>query len=589
MAGGVISPAISDTGAGMARKLNILFVQGDPYVGDLSGNAAKARAALQKGEAEGADLVVLPELFIAGYPPQDLVLREAFVRACMHEVRELAEATRGHKAALLIGTPWMDGEKAHNSVALLEGGEVVAVRHKADLPNYGVFDEKRVFAAGLPSPGPVTFRGARLGVMICEDMWGREVTECLGESGAQILVVLNGSPFEADKRDARMEYALARVREAGLPLIYVNQVGGQDELVFDGGSFALNPLPEGVEVHENGSAPDESGEADIAFRLERFETASALVALEEGPEGALRFSRGHMAHRPDELEAIWRACVLGVRDYVDKNHFPGVVIGLSGGIDSALTAAIAVDALGPERVHCVMLPFRYTAPESIEDAGEVARRLGVAYDVIPIHPPVEGFFEALSEKFANLPPDTTEENIQARSRGVILMALSNKFRWMLLTTGNKSEMAVGYATLYGDMSGGFNPLKDIYKTTVYKLAHMRNEKRPPGCLGPEGAVIPERILVKPPSAELRPDQKDEDTLPPYEILDSILHCLIEEKRSVHETAEKLNLDEALVARVQNMLFVAEYKRRQAPPGVKITSTSFGRDWRYPITNAYREK
>ena len=570
----------------MARKLKILFVQGDPYVGDLSGNAAKARAALEKGNHEGADLVVLPELFIAGYPPQDLVLREAFVRTCMREVEELAEATHGHRAALLIGTPWMDGERAHNSVALLEDGAIVAVRHKVALPNYGVFDEKRVFSPGA-GPEPVDFRGVRLGFPICEDIWTPEVARHLKERGAEALIVVNGSPFEVGKQGARKSLIRQRIREVGLPIAYLNMVGGQDELVFDGGSFALNPLPEGAGAQET-TSPDESGEADIAFRLERFETASELAVLEEGAVG-MRFARGHMAHRPDELEAIWRACVLGVRDYVEKNRFPGVVIGLSGGIDSALAATIAVDALGPERVHCVMLPFRYTSPESIEDAGEVARRLGVDYDVIPIHPPVEGFFEALSKKFSNLPPDTTEENIQARTRGVILMALSNKFGWMLLSTGNKSEMAVGYATLYGDMNGGYNPLKDIYKTTVYKLAQMRNEKRPRGCLGPEGAVIPERILVKPPSAELRPDQKDEDSLPPYEILDSILHCLIEEKRSVHETAEKLNLDEALVARVQNMLFVAEYKRRQAPPGVKITSTSFGRDWRYPITNAYREK
>ena len=571
----------------MARKLNILFVQGDPYVGDLPGNAAKARAALEKGAHEGADLVVLPELFIAGYPPQDLVLRESFVRACMHEVEELAETTKGRGTALVIGTPWMDGEKAHNSVALLEDGEVRAVRHKTDLPNYGVFDEKRVFSPGA-APEPVDFRGFRLGLPICEDIWSPEVARHLKERGAEALIVINGSPFEVGKQGVRKHLIRQRIGEVGLPIAYLNMVGGQDELVFDGGSFALNPLPEGVEAHENGTAPDESGEEDIAFRLERFETASELAVLEETPAG-LRFARGHMARRPDELEAIWRACVLGVRDYVDKNHFPGVVLGLSGGIDSALAATIAVDALGPERVHCVMLPFRYTSPESLEDAGEVARRLGVDYDVIPIHPPVEGFFAALEKRFSNLPPDTTEENLQSRTRGVILMALSNKFNLMLLSTGNKSEMAVGYATLYGDMNGGYNPLKDLYKTTVYKLARMRNEKRPRGCLGPEGAVMPERILLKPPSAELRPDQKDEDTLPPYDILDAILHCLIEEKRSVHETAEKLNLDEALVARVQNMLFVAEYKRRQAPPGVKITSTSFGRDWRYPITNAYREK
>ena len=562
----------------MARKLNILFVQGDPWVGDLPGNAAKARAALEKGVAEGADLVVLPELFISGYPPEDLVLREAFVRACMEEVRALARQTKGKNAALLIGTPWLEDGNAHNSVALLQDGGIAAVRHKHDLPNYGVFDEKRVFAPG-PLPEPVDFRGVRLGLPICEDIWTPQVAAHLMERGAEALLVINGSPFEIGKQGARKRLVRERILETGLPIAYLNLVGGQDELVFDGGSFALNPT-------DDGDVPA-SGE-DVAFRLPRFDVASGLATLQD-MAGGLRFAPGHMAERPGELEAIWRACVLAVRDYVDKNRFPGVVIGLSGGIDSALTATIATDALGPERVHCVMLPFRYTSPESIEDAAEVARRLGVHYDVIPINKPVEAFFEALSEKFANLPPGTAEENIQARSRGNILMAISNKFNLMLLSTGNKSEMAVGYATLYGDMSGGYNPLKDIYKTTVYRLAEMRNETRPAGCLGPEGAVIPPRVITKPPSAELKPDQRDEDTLPPYEILDAILHNLIEQRRSVEETAEKLDLDRALVARVQNMLFVAEYKRRQAPPGVKITSTSFGRDWRYPITNAYREK
>ncbi len=572
----------------MSRQLNILFVQADPLVGDLAGNAAKARAAWEKAARKGADLAVLPELFIAGYPPEDLVLREAFVRACMEHVRALAEITAGDDApALLLGTPWLENGRVHNSVALLEGGKVRAIRHKHELPNYGVFDEKRVFAPG-PLPEPVAFRGISLGLPICEDIWLPHVSAHLKEHGAQALIVINGSPYEIGKQGQRKQQVRERIAECGLPIAYLNMVGGQDELVFDGGSFALNPLPDGApQPDEAAEQTDEHAAADIALRLPRFAATSALARLEETPHG-LRFARGHIAERPDELQAIWQACVLGVRDYVNKNHFKGVVIGLSGGIDSALVAAIATDALGPERVHCVMLPFRYTSSESIEDAAETARRLGVHYDVIPIHQPVEGFFAALSEKFGNLPPDTTEENIQARSRGVILMALSNKFGYMLLSTGNKSEMAVGYATLYGDMNGGYNPLKNIYKTMVYQLAEMRNETRPPGCLGPEGAVIPRRILVKPPSAELRPDQKDEDSLPPYEILDAILHQLIEERRSVPETAELLNLDEALVARVQNMLFVAEYKRRQAPPGVKITAVSFGRDWRYPITHAWRE-
>jgi len=571
----------------MTRQLKLLLSQADPMVGDLPGNAARARAALQKAADDGADAVVLPELFIAGYPPEDLVLRPAFVRACMREVRALAEATQGERApALLIGTPWANGEKAHNSVVLLHDGKVRAIRHKHELPNYGVFDEKRVFAPG-PLPEPVELKGFRLGLPICEDMWVPHVAAHLKERGAQALIVINGSPFEIGKQGVRKAQARRRVAETGLPLAYLNMVGGQDELVFDGGSFALNPLSADDGPIPPEESVDEHAAPDIALRLPRFDTASTLAILRDTPQG-LRFARGPIAARPDELQAIWQACVLGVRDYVNKNHFKGVVIGLSGGIDSALVAAIATDALGPERVFCVMLPFRYTSEESLEDAAETARRLGVRYEVIPINQPVEAFFAALSDTFANLPPDTTEENIQARSRGVILMALSNKLGLMLLSTGNKSEMAVGYATLYGDMNGGFNPLKNIYKTMVYRLAEMRNETRPPGCLGPEGAVIPRRILFKPPSAELKPDQKDEDTLPPYEILDAILHELIEERRSVSETAEKLNLDEALVARVQNMLFVAEYKRRQAPPGVKITAVSFGRDWRYPITHAWRE-
>ena len=571
----------------MPRTLNILLHQADPLVGDIDGNAEKARHTLRLAADAGAEIAVLPELFIAGYPPEDLVLRSSFVERCMQAVHTLAAHTDDTGPALLIGTPWREGEQTFNSIALLHEGRVMAVRHKHMLPNYGVFDEKRIFAAG-PLPEPVTFRGFRLGLPVCEDIWTPDVAAHLKQRGAEVLIVINGSPFEVNKHGVRKQQVRQRVAETGLPVAYLNMVGGQDELVFDGGSFALNPVPGATTVRTQEQQEDERTAADIALRLPRFATAHATLKIEETAQG-LRFVRGLVAERPDELQAIWQACVLGLRDYVLKNRFPGVVLGLSGGIDSAVVATMAVDALGAEKVHCVMLPYRHTSSESLQDAEQVAHLLGVRYDVISIEQPVQAFLSTLSEQFAGLPADTTEENLQSRTRGVILMALSNKHGHMLLSTGNKSEMAVGYATLYGDMNGGYNPLKDIYKTTVYRLARLRNEKRPAGCLGPEGPVIPQRIIDKPPSAELKPDQTDQDTLPPYEVLDAVLHALIEERLSVPEAARRLNVEQALVARIQNMLFMAEYKRRQAPPGVKITSTSFGRDWRYPLTHAFREQ
>jgi NAD+ synthase len=468
---------------------------------------------------------------------------------------------------MLVGSLARNNGGVYNAAMLLDGGRVVATRLKHDLPNYGVFDEKRVFAAG-PLPGPINFRGVRLGVMICEDMWTPEVSECLFESGAEILVVLNGSPYTLDKADQRLQLAAQRVGESGLPLIYVNQVGGQDELVFDGGSFVL----------------------DAARRLRACcpEWKEWILATSWSRSADGWQCAGGERHAPFErLAGIYAAMVLGLCDYVEKNRFPGVLIGLSGGIDSALTAAVAVDALGVERVHCVMMPSPYTSRDSLEDAAACAGALGVRLDSISIEPAMTAFETMLRPSFGNLPADTTEENIQARSRGITLMALSNKTGSMVVSTGNKSEMSVGYATLYGDMCGGFSVLKDVYKSTVFQLARWRNEARPEGALGPAGVVVPERIITKPPSAELKPDQTDQDTLPPYDQLDAILHCLVEKDLGVVATAAAGH-DRALVERVWRMLLNAEYKRRQAPPGVKITERSFGRDRRYPITDAFKE-
>jgi NAD+ synthase len=482
-------------------------------------------------------------------------------------VTALAGDTDDGGPAVLMGTPWSQDGAVYNAVALLDGGRVETVRLKHELPNYGVFDEARVFAAG-PVPGPVNFRGVRLGVPICEDIWREDVPECLAETGAEILLVPNGSPYERDKPDVRLNIAVARVTETGLPLVYLNQIGGQDELVFDGASFALN------------------GDRSLALQLPAFEPAVVTVEWRRSGDG-WRVS-GPIAPLAEGADAVWRACVLGLRDYVDKNRFPGVVLGLSGGIDSAVVAAMAVDALGAQRVHCVMLPYRYTASESLEDAHACAKALGCRYDVVPIEAPVAGFAAALEPLFAGLEPDVTEENIQSRCRGTALMAISNKFGSMVLTTGNKSEMSVGYATLYGDMNGGFNPIKDVYKSEVYALARFRNQQRPAGSLGPTARVIPERIITKVPTAELRENQTDQDTLPPYDALDAILENLIEHELSVAEVAAK-GFDRATVERVQQMLYTAEYKRRQAAPGVKITRKNFGRDRRYPITNGFRDR
>jgi len=551
----------------MTDRLKIFLAQQNPTVGDIKGNAALVREIRAAGAAHGADLVVLSELFVCGYPPEDLVLKPFFQDRIEETVRDLARDTADKGPGVLLGAPWRDGGNLFNAALLLDGGEVAAVRFKYDLPNYGVFDEKRVFSAG-PLPGPVSFRGVRLGLMVCEDMWTAEVTECLEESGAEILVVVNGSPFDTDKGDVRVHLATQRVTESHLPLIYVNQVGGQDELVFDGSSFVIN------------------ADRSVAAYLPAFCAADAATEWTRGPQGWV-CAQTIRTSPPDENEAMYRAMVLGLSDYVRKNGFPGVIVGLSGGIDSALTAAVAVDALGAEKVRCVMMPSPYTSSESLEDAADCAVRLGVALDEIGIEPAMAAFEAMLKPVFGSRAPDTTEENIQARSRGIVLMALSNKLGHMLLTTGNKSEMSVGYATLYGDMAGGYSVLKDVYKTEVFRLARWRNAHRPGDLAGPAGKVIPDRILTKPPSAELRPHQTDQDSLPPYDVLDDILRCLIEGEMGIDEIVARGHAPE-LVQRVWRMLDVAEYKRRQAPPGVKLTRRAFGRDRRYPITNAFRK-
>ena len=550
----------------MTDSISIALAQLNPTVGDVAGNIAALRRARAEAAAQGADLVVTSELFVAGYPPEDLVLKPAFQDAVEAAVKAFARETADGGPAVIAGAPWRTDGKLYNAALLLEGGAVSYVRLKHELPNYGVFDEKRVFAAG-PAPGPVVFKGVRLGLQVCEDMWFPDVSETLGESGAEILVVINGSPFESDKPDERLNLATARVVETGLPLIYVNQICGQDELVFDGASFALNA--------------DHSLAAQLPAWREAVETTRWRRA-----GGKWRSEGGKIAAVRNGLEATYQAMVLGVRDYVTKNGFPGVIVGLSGGIDSALTAVVAADALGPDKLLCVRLPSRFTSSESMEDAAELASLVGCKLDTVSIAPAVEAFAAMLAPTLGAPPAGVTAENIQPRARALTLMALSNASGKMLLTTGNKSEMSVGYATIYGDMCGGYNALKDIYKTTVYGLSRWRNQVHPEGAHGPPGRVIPERILTKAPTAELKPNQTDQDTLPPYEVLDGILECLIEHEMRPEEIVAK-GFERATVMRVWSMLDLAEYKRRQAAPGVKITRRAFGRDRRYPITNRFK--
>jgi NAD+ synthase len=549
----------------MADTLRIALAQINPHEGDVVGNLAAIRRARAEGQHLGADLVVTPEFSIAGYPPEDLIRKPAFVTACEQAIAELAADTGDGGPGLVVGGPWRDGEKLYNTAYLLDGGRIVARRAKHELPNYGVFDDKRVFDSG-PSPGPVVFRGVRIGLMVCEDWWFPAVSETLAESGAEILLSINGSPYEADKQARRIELAVHRVVETGLPFVFCAQVGGQDELVFDGASFVLNT------------------DRSLAVQMPYFEEAVTLTEWRR--EGGCMICKPlPLPPEPERLELIYRCMMLGLADYVRKNRFPGIILGLSGGIDSALSAAVAVDALGPQKVRSFMLPSPYTSRHSLEDAAECARLLGIRRDTVPITPAMEAFEGALAPLFDGRQADITEENIQSRSRGLILMAISNKFGDMLLTTGNKSEMSVGYATLYGDMCGGYSVLKDVYKTTIFELARWRNSNQPPFSRGPAGPVMPDRVITKPPSAELKYNQTDQDSLPPYEVLDAILEGLVEGEKDVNTLVAE-GFDRETVLRVWRMVDRAEYKRRQAPPGVKITSRAFGRDRRYPITNGF---
>jgi len=548
----------------MTDRLTIALAQMNQRVGDLDGNVRAILA--MRDAAAGADLLMVPELQLTGYPPEDLVLKPEFVRRTMEAAERLIDATAGAGPALLFGSIHHESGLNYNVMILAEGGRMVARTLKRELPNYGTFDEKRVFASG-PLPEPILFRGVKIGVPICEDIWQEVVCSHLADAGAEFLLVPNGSPYELDKDDKRARLVRSRVTTTGIPLAYLNRVGGQDELVFDGSSFIMHP----------------DGERVVQFP--DWDEKLLLTEWQREADGWRCATRG--SHELDPFpEDVYQAMIVGLRDYVTRNGFPGVVLGLSGGIDSAISAAVAVDALGPDKVWGVMLPSRYTSEESLEDARECARLLGCRHDVISIAPGVAAFDEALAEAFAGKEPGLAEENIQARLRMVALMALSNKFGPMLLTTGNKSEMSVGYATLYGDMSGGYNVLKDAYKTTVFALSHWRNRNKPEGALGPDGPVMPANVIAKPPTAELRPGQKDEDSLPPYSDLDRILEALIDKEMSVREVALATGEPEELVARMEQLVLKAEYKRRQAPPGVKIGARNFGRDRRYPISNFF---
>lgn len=550
----------------MSDSFRLTLAQLDATVGDLGGNAAKALKAWEAGRAAGARLVALPEMFLAGYQTQDLVQKKAFVLDCQEHLARLAEAC-AEGPALGIGAPVFHGTDLHNAYFILDGGAVHAVMHKHHLPNYTVFDEKRLFEPGMIA-GPYALDGVRIGTPICEDAWFPDVAETQVESGAEILLVPNGSPYFRDKFDVRLNQMVARVTETGVPLVYLNLVGAQDDQVFDGGSFVLNP------------------HGALALRLPVFEEAVVHVDFARTDDGWVALP-GEEAPLPGSLEQDWQAMVLSLKDYMAKSGFSRVLLGLSGGIDSAAVAAIAVDALGAKNVRCVMLPSEYTSEDSLEDARRVATALGCTYDTVPISAVRDAVTETLAPLFGDRPADLTEENVQSRIRGLLLMAQSNKFGEMLLTTGNKSEVAVGYATIYGDMAGGYNPIKDLYKTRVFEICRWRNANHRGWMAGPAGEVIPERVISKPPSAELRPDQKDADSLPPYEVLDDILTMLVDQEWSVADCVAAGH-DREVVKKVEQLLYTSEYKRFQAAPGTRLSMRAFWLDRRYPIVNKWRD-
>jgi NAD+ synthase len=554
----------------MPDTLKITLAQMNQSVGDLAGNAAAMLAARTRAasKASGAsDLIVFPELQLIGYPPEDLILKPALIERAAAELEKLAQVTADGGPAMLVGSVFVRDGALHNGVALLDQGKIAATRFKHELPNYGTFDEMRLFQPG-PLPEPIIFRGTMIGVPICEDIWHPDVCRHLADFGAELFICVNGSPYEIDKDALRIDgVAKRRAVDTGLPLAYLNRVGGQDELVFDGASFVIN------------------GDGGLAVQMGDWEEQEVETRWTKTAKG-WRCDKGDIALLADHPEDIYCAMVLALRDYVDRNRFPGVVLGMSGGIDSAICAAIAADALGPDRVRAVMMPSRFTSQESLDDAAQCAEAIGCSHEIIPIQPAIDGFDVMLSDSFADTKVDITEENLQSRIRGVTLMALSNKFGYMLMTTGNKSEMSVGYATIYGDMAGGYNPIKDAYKLTVFAISRWRNQHKPRIGLGRAGPVIPENIIIKPPTAELRPDQKDSDSLPPYEVLDPILLGLVEHEKSVDQLMSE-GFDRETVVRIERLLHLAEYKRRQAPPGVKLGKRNFGRDRRYPITHAFR--
>ncbi|UWQ57861.1 NAD+ synthase [Leisingera caerulea] len=550
----------------MADRFRVTLAQLNPTVGDLAGNAAKARAAWEEGRKAGADLVALPEMFITGYNTQDLVMKPVFHQAAIAEVEKLA-ADCADGPALAIGGPWVEGGRLYNAYLILKGGKIASRSLKHHLPNETVFDEVRIFEAG-PLGGPYAVGNTRIGSPICEDGWHEDVAETLAETGAEFLLIPNGSPYFRNKMEVRFNMMVARAVETHLPVIYLNMVGGQDDQVFDGGSFALNP----------GGA--------LAVQMPLFDeciTQLDLIRTEEG----WRVEEGEKAHLPDEWEQDYRVMVESLRDYMGKTGFKKVLLGLSGGVDSAIVAAIAVDALGAENVRCVMLPSEYTSRESLDDAEAVAKALGVHYDYVPISEARAAITSTLAPLFAGRDEDITEENIQSRLRGLLLMAMSNKFGEMLLTTGNKSEVAVGYATIYGDMNGGYNPIKDLYKTRVFETCRWRNANHRPWMKGPEGEVIRPNVIDKPPSAELRDDQKDSDSLPDYPELDAILEILVDLEGSIADCVAA-GFSRDVAKRVEHLLYISEYKRFQSAPGARLTPRSFWLDRRYPIVNRWRD-